>query len=95
MVNPHHVHKSIEMDVNSPSKNDPKDPKTIAGSVREGRYFYSYMPTGIYAEFLKNNEQKAIICLLGHYIYAERENYWLFFDNETDPVVCVWWLKKI
>ena len=50
MVNPHHVHKSIEMDVNSPSKNDPKDPKTIAGLVREGRYFYSYMPTGIYAE---------------------------------------------
>ena len=50
MVNPHHVHKSKEMDDNSPSKNDPKDPKTIAGLVREGRYFYSYMPTGIYAE---------------------------------------------
>ena len=50
MVNPHHVHKSKEMDDNSPSKNDPKDPKTIAGLVREGRYFYSYMPPGIYAE---------------------------------------------
>ena len=50
LVNPHHVKKSKEMDDNSPSKNDPKDPKTIAGLVREGRYFYSYMPTGVYAE---------------------------------------------
>lgn len=50
LVNPHHVKKSKEMDDNSPSKNDPKDPKTIAGLVREGRYFYAYMPSGIYAE---------------------------------------------
>ena len=50
LVNPHHVKKAKEMDDNSPSKNDPKDPKTIAGLVREGRYFYSYMPTGVYAE---------------------------------------------
>ena len=50
LVNPHHVKKSKELDDNSPSKNDPKDPKTIAGLVREGRYFYSYMPTGVYAE---------------------------------------------
>lgn len=50
LVNPHHVKKSKEMDDNSPSKNDPKDPKTIAGLVRDGRYFYSYMPTGVYAE---------------------------------------------
>ena len=50
MVNPHHVHKSKELDDNSPSKNDRKDPQVIAALVREGRYFYSYMPTGIYAE---------------------------------------------
>lgn len=50
LVNPHHVKKSKEMDDNSPSKNDPKDPKTIAGLVRDGRYFFSYMPTGVYAE---------------------------------------------
>ena len=50
MVNPHHVHKSKELDDNSPSKNDRKDPQVIAGLVRDGRYFYSYMPTGVYAE---------------------------------------------
>jgi len=38
------------MDDNSPSKNNPKDLKTIAVLVRKGRYFYSYMPTGVYAE---------------------------------------------
>lgn len=50
MVNPHHVHKSKELDDNSPSKNDCKDPRVIAGLVREGRYYYTYMPQGIYAE---------------------------------------------
>ena len=50
MVNPHHVYKSKELDDNSPSKNDCKDPRVIAGLVREGRYYYTYMPQGIYAE---------------------------------------------
>ncbi|MEI3340592.1 MAG: IS110 family transposase [Eubacterium sp.] len=50
MVNPHHVHKTKELDDNSPSKNDRKDPRVIAGLVKDGRYFYSYMPTGVYAE---------------------------------------------
>lgn len=45
-------------------------------------------------DFLKNNNKRAIICLLGHYIYVEGENYWSFFDNAEDLVVCVWWLKE-
>lgn len=49
-VNPHHVKKSKEMDDNNPSKNDRKDPKTIASLVNEGRFSYPYIPTGIYAE---------------------------------------------
>ena len=49
-ANPHHVKKSKEMDDNDPSKNDRKDPKVIAGLVNEGRYFYPYIPDGIYAE---------------------------------------------
>ena len=49
-VNPHHVKKSKEMDDNDPSKNDRKDPKVIAGLVNEGKYFYPYIPDGIYAE---------------------------------------------
>lgn len=49
-VNPHHVRKSKELDDNNPNKNDRKDPKVIAGLVKEGRFSYPYIPTGIYAE---------------------------------------------
>ena len=49
-VNPHHVKKSKELDDNHPSKNDRKDPKTIAALVNEGRYMYPFIPEGIYAE---------------------------------------------
>ena len=38
LVNPHHVKKSKELDDNNPTKNDRKDPKVIAGLVKEGRY---------------------------------------------------------
>lgn len=49
-VNPYSVKRCKELDDNSPEKSDLKDPKTIAGLVREGRYSTSYLPTGIYAE---------------------------------------------
>ena len=49
-VNPHSVKKCKELDDNSPEKSDQKDPKTIAGLVREGRFSTSYLPSGIYAE---------------------------------------------
>ena len=49
-VNPHHVKKSKELDDNNPSKNDRKDPKVIAGLVKDGRYFRPYILTGVYAE---------------------------------------------
>lgn len=35
LVNPHHVKKSKELDGNHPTKNGRKDPKVIAGLVRE------------------------------------------------------------
>ena len=50
LVNPYHVKQTKELDANSPTKNDRKDPKTIAKLVSEGRYTYPYMPEGIYAE---------------------------------------------
>ena len=50
LVNPHHVKKSKELDDNNPTKNDRKDPKVIAGLVKEGRYMIPYLPEGIYAD---------------------------------------------
>ena len=50
LVNPHHVKKSKELYDNNPSKNDRKDPKTIAGLVKDGRYMIPYLPEGVYAD---------------------------------------------
>ena len=56
-VNPYSVKRSGELDDNSPEKSDLKDPKTIAGLVKDGRYSTSYLPTGIYAEI-----REAFVC---------------------------------
>jgi len=50
LVNPYHVKQTKELDDNSPTKNDRKDPKTIAKLVSEGRYIFPYMPEGVYAD---------------------------------------------
>lgn len=50
LVNPMHVKRSKEFDDNSPTKNDRKDPKTIAMLVKDGRYLEPYMPKGVYRE---------------------------------------------
>ena len=54
-VNPYHVKKTKELDDNTPSKSDYKDPKTIAFLVKDGRYQIPYMPDGKYAELRKAN----------------------------------------
>lgn len=84
-VNPHHVKKSKELDDNNPSKNDRKDPKVIAGLVKDGRYFLPYMPEGVYAEIralsgLRVNAQNEITRL------KNKISRWfsIFFPNYKD-----------
>ena len=60
-VNPYHVKQAKELDDNTPSKSDRKDPKTIAMLVKDGRYAVPYMPEGIYAELRKTNEIREVI----------------------------------
>lgn len=50
MVNPYAVKQTKELDDNSQSKNDNKDPKVIAKLVIEGRYSTPYTPGGVYAD---------------------------------------------
>jgi transposase len=54
-VNPYHVKNAKELDDNTPSKSDRKDPKTIAMLVKDGRYQIPYIPTGKYAELRAAN----------------------------------------
>ena len=48
----------------------------------------------ILKDLLENNERKAVVCLLGHYVYIDGKDYWSFFENEYDDVVCIWWIKE-
>ena len=50
MVNPYAVKQSKELDDNSQSKTDQKDPKVIAKLVLDGRYSIPYVPEGVYAD---------------------------------------------
>ncbi len=49
-MNPFHVKRSKELDDNTQTKSDIKDPKTIAMLVKDGRYTEPNIPEGIYAE---------------------------------------------
>jgi transposase len=50
LVNPYHVKRCKELDDNNPTKNDHKDPKTIAMLVKDGRYVTLYIPDGVHGE---------------------------------------------
>jgi len=50
IVNPFHVKCARELDDNSPTKNDRKDPKTIAMLVKDGRYRDVYIPEDLFQE---------------------------------------------
>ena len=43
-------------------------------------------------DFLETNKKKAIVCVLGHFLYAEGNTYWSFLKNAQDPVVAVWYI---
>ncbi len=45
-------------------------------------------------EFLEKNTEKCGICVYGHFIYANESDYWSFYDNMDDKVVCIWYLKE-
>ncbi len=52
-VNPFHVKRCKELDDNTQTKSDNKDPKTIAKLVIDGRYQIPYIPKEIYSDLRK------------------------------------------
>lgn len=44
-------------------------------------------------DFLKDNKEKCIVCVFGHYVFVDEEDYYSFFENEDDMVVCVWYIN--
>ena len=49
------------MDITINLSKPEKDPRDIAGLVRDGRYFYSYMPTGAYAELRNASNRRFVL----------------------------------
>lgn len=43
-------------------------------------------------EFLTRFTGRACVCVLGHFVYVSGGDYWSFFDNDDDAVVCVWYI---
>lgn len=76
MVNPYHVKRSKELDDNTPTKNDRKDPKTIAMLVKDGRYLIPYMPEGVYRE-LRNLMELRRQCVVQLISIQNRAKRWL------------------
>jgi transposase len=62
IVNPFHVKCTNELDDNSPTKNDRKDPKTIAMLVKDGRYRDVYIPEDLFQELREAvNERERLL----------------------------------
>ena len=36
---------------------------------------------------------RAIVCVLGHYVFVEEDRYYSFYRNDNDEVVAIWFLK--
>jgi hypothetical protein len=46
------------------------------------------------SEFAKQfPDEKALICVAGHFIYYHNREYDSFFNNENDPVIKVWLMR--
>jgi len=85
LVNPFHVKRSKELDDNSPTKNDRKDPKTIAKLVIDGRYSVPYIPEGIFSELrivmdIRDSIYKALIRVKNKVIQWLDKYFPEFFD---------------
>lgn len=37
---------------------------------------------------------RAIVCLEGHFVYFDGENYYSFFENDKDRVVQAWYVEE-
>lgn len=56
------------------------------------KVYYKRSERILLRDFLRSNTDCCCICVLGHFIYAKGGDYWSFFNNDNDPVVCVWYL---
>lgn len=54
--------------------------------------YYKRGERPILNDFLSHNFGKCLVCVYGHFIYVSGNDYWSFFDNSQDEIVCIWYL---
>lgn len=89
LVNPFHVKRSKELDDNSQTKNDRKDPKTIAKLMIDGRYSEPYIPEGVYSELrtamnMRESKSKSLIRIKNQIIQWLDKYFPEYFDVFSD-----------
>lgn len=62
-------------------------------TVKKKKYFQRKERITL-SEFLNNNKDAVAVCVLGHFIFVDGSDYWSFFNNECDMVVCAWYLER-
>lgn len=61
-------------------------------AVKKMEYFKRGERPTLYNWAHEHIGQRAVICLLGHYIYFNGYDYFSYFENDDDPVVKVWYI---
>ena len=57
------------------------------------KHYYKRSERPTLQEFLEGNVEKCVVCVYGHYLYAEEDMYYSFFNNDNDKVVQVWYVE--
>ena len=92
MVNPYAVKQTKELDDNSQSKNDRKDPKVIAKLVTEGRYSAPYTPDGVYADLrIMVTNRKRLIREMTQIKNRFARWFAIYFPEYTDVFLLIWY----
>jgi len=90
LVNPYHVNRSKELDDNNPTKNDRKDPKTIAMLVKDGRYIIAYTPEGIFSDLRTTMETRWAIVKQLNAIRNRMKRWISIYFPEFNTVFADW-----
>ncbi len=61
-------------------------------AVRKKQYF-KRGERPLLKDFLSSNTERCGVCVYGHFIYVNGQDYWSFFDNSNDEIVCIWYFK--
>ena len=58
------------------------------------KQYYKRGERPLLRDFLADNAARCCVCVYGHFIYVNGKDYWSFFNNENDEIVCIWFINE-